>query len=44
MGSICAQIKQVDKDFIECEVQNDGRIYENSQVTFSHKSNSDKIV
>ena len=30
MGSICAQIKQVEKDFIECEVQNDGCIYENS--------------
>ncbi|CDW77623.1 pyruvate kinase [Stylonychia lemnae] len=41
MGSICAQIKHVEKDFIECEVQNDGIIYENSQVSFAHRGNSD---
>lgn len=35
MGSICASIKHVEKSFIECEIQNDGCIYENSQVTFS---------
>ena len=33
MGSICAQVKAVERDFIECEIQNDGCIYENSQVT-----------
>ena len=38
MGSICAQVKYVEKDFLDCEIQNDGIIYENSQVTFAQKS------
>ena len=35
MGSICATIRSVSKDSLECEIQNEGTIYENSQVSFS---------
>jgi pyruvate kinase len=35
MGSICAAIKSVQRDQILCEIQNEGNIYENSQITFS---------
>jgi pyruvate kinase len=38
MGSICATIKSVEREAIECEIQNEGHIYENSQVTFSVSS------
>lgn len=37
MGSICATVKNVQKDTLEVEIQNDGIIYENSQVTFQIK-------
>ena len=30
-------VKSVEKDKLEIEIQNDGRIYENSQVTFQVK-------
>ena len=35
MGNICATIKSVSCNHIECEIQNEGTIYENSQITFS---------
>lgn len=35
MGNICATIKSVTANTIECEIQNEGTIYENSQITFS---------
>lgn len=35
MGNICALIKSVSSSHIECEIQNEGTIYENSQITFS---------
>ena len=38
MGSICASIRKVERNEIQCEIQNDGSIYENSQVTFSGES------
>lgn len=38
MGSICAVIKSVERDLIEIEIQNEGHIYENSQVSFSGES------
>ena len=35
MGNICGLIKSVSPSSIECEIQNEGTIYENSQITFS---------
>ena len=32
MGSICAEVKSVTKDLIECEIQNEGWIYENQTI------------
>ena len=42
MGSICAQVKVVEQTYMECEIQNDGVIYENSQVTFADKGRKDE--
>ncbi len=35
MGSICATVMSVQKDRLECSIQNEGTIYENSQISFS---------
>ncbi len=35
MGSICATVTNVQKDRLECSIQNEGTIYENSQISFS---------
>ena len=40
MGSICAIVKNATKDLLEVEIQNDGIIYENTQVTFQMKQGS----
>src|SRR4051794_3623284 len=34
MGRICATAKKVEPHLLECEINNPGFIYENSQVTF----------
>lgn len=35
MGSICATVTSVHRDRLECSIQNEGTIYENSQISFS---------
>ena len=42
MGSICAVVKKVDSDCLECEIQNEGWIYENQTVVFGSKFKRDK--
>ena len=42
MGSICAHVKRVSFTTLECEIQNEGWIYENQTIVFGSKFKRDK--
>ena len=42
MGSICAYVKKVSAQCLDCEIQNEGWIYENQTVVFGSKFKKDK--
>ena len=42
MGSICAHVRAVSPSILECEIQNEGWIYENQTIVFGSKFKRDK--
>ena len=42
MGSICAVVRKVSANCLDCEIQNEGWIYENQTVVFGSKFKRDK--